>query len=138
MRVCVRNCRRGSEAETEGRDSGDGEVLGLEVWQRRARQSRTVFQLFAALGGESGMLQLLPLVLVAPVLEPDLYLRLGEVQHRRELFPLVRREILLDGEASLQLVDLGVREEGPGSPFLVLARVNGRTCTRQRKTNSGQ
>ena len=129
--MCV--VRRG-EAQTEGRDGGDGEILSLEVGsgQSRDRQGRAVFELLAAFWRESGLLELLPLVLVASVLKPDLHLSLCEVQHGRELLSLVRSQILLHGEASLQLVHLGVREEGPGSPLLVFTGVCGRTCTRRK------
>lgn len=73
--------------------------------------------------GHIGRLQLrgqLSLPLVAPVLEPDLHLRLGEVQRRGQSGPLRRGQVPLHVEGGLQLEDLATGEDGAG---LLLAPV---------------
>lgn len=54
-----------------------------------------------------GLLQ--PLRLRAPVLEPDLHLRLGQPQRRRELGPLGDAQVLLLAELLLQRQQLRLR-----------------------------
>lgn len=73
--------------------------------------------------GHIGRLQLrgqLSLPLVAPVLEPYLHLRLGEVQGRGQAGPLRRGQVPLHVEGGLQLEDLAPGEDGAG---LLLAPV---------------
>ena len=57
-----------------------------------------------------------PLHLVALVLEPDLHLLRGKVEHLRELVALRRREVSLLFESSLQLehLRLEVLNKRPG------------------------
>lgn len=62
----------------------------------------------------------LPLALVAAVLEPDLHLGGGELQHVGQVVPLRGREVFLLLEAALQLVDLRLREKHAGFPPLPL------------------
>lgn len=54
----------------------------------------------------------LPLPLVPPVLEPDLHLRLGEVQRRGQAGPLRAAQVAFDVEGGLQLEDLAPGEHG--------------------------
>ena len=63
-----------------------------------------------------GRLQLrrqLPLPLVASVLKPDLHLRLGEMERRRETGALRARQIALHVERRLELEHLTAREHRP-------------------------
>ena len=62
----------------------------------------------AALWGESGLLDLLPLALVALVLEPDLDLGLRKVQHAGQLLPFMCYKVFLHCKSPLQFVDLCV------------------------------
>lgn len=58
----------------------------------------------------------LPFALVATVLEPDLHLVRGEFKGGRQVLALRGGQVALLLEASLQLEDLRLREEHPGSP----------------------
>lgn len=58
----------------------------------------------------------LPFALVAAVLEPDLHLVRGEFEGGRQVLPLRGGQVALLLEASLQLEDLRLREQHPGSP----------------------
>lgn len=58
----------------------------------------------------------LPLALVAAVLEPDLHLVRGEFEGGRQVLPLRGGQVALLLEAPLQLEDLRLGEEHPGSP----------------------
>lgn len=60
------------------------------------------------------LLDLLPLALVPPVLEPDLDLSGRQLQHLGHLLALGGRQVLLLLEAALQLVDLGLGKEDAG------------------------
>ena len=121
VRGCVGDCWWRRETEAEWGNGCHREVLRFEVpWQRGTGQGRAVFKVFAVLGGESSLLHLLPLVLVASVLEPDLHLGFRQVQHGGELLAFVGREVLLHRETSLELVHLRMGEQRPGSPLLVL------------------
>lgn len=55
------------------------------------------------------------LLLHSPVLEPDLHLAVGEVQHSRELQPLLLVNVNIEEEFPLQLADL---ELGVWTPLL--------------------
>ena len=72
------------------------------------------------------LLQLPPLGLVAAVLEPDLHLGLGQLQGPGQVGALRARQVALVAEASLQLVDLPVRERGSRSLATRLLLVGGR------------
>lgn len=61
-----------------------------------------------------GLILPLPLTFVPPVLEPDLDLCRGELQHAGEVLPLRGRQVTLLLEATLQLEHLSLREEDAG------------------------
>lgn len=63
-----------------------------------------------------GLVLPLPLALVSPVLEPDLDLGGRQFEDVGQLLAFGRREVALLLKPSLQLVDLGLREEDPGFP----------------------
>ncbi len=64
----------------------------------------------------------LPFALVAAVLEPDLYLVRGEFEGGRQVLALGGGQVALLLEAPLQLEDLRLGEEHPGSPPAPLLR----------------
>lgn len=63
-----------------------------------------------------GLVLPLPLALVAAVLEPDLHLVGGELEGGGQVLALGGGQVALLLEAPLQLEDLRLREEHPGSP----------------------
>ena len=63
-----------------------------------------------------GLVLPLSFALVAAVLEPDLHLVRGELQGGGQVLPLRRGQVALLLEAPLQLEDLRLGEEHPGSP----------------------
>lgn len=63
-----------------------------------------------------GFVLSLPFAFVAAVLEPDLHLVGGEFEGGRQVLALRRGQVALLLEASLQLEDLSLGKEDPGSP----------------------
>uniref|UniRef100_A0A182JK55 Uncharacterized protein n=1 Tax=Anopheles atroparvus TaxID=41427 RepID=A0A182JK55_ANOAO len=100
-----------------------GGVVGLAGGQHRAVGTVLSHQhlhrdaLGRAEQGRLVLLDLLPLGLVAAVLEPDLHLRLREPQVLGQLGPLRSGQVALLGEAPLQLEHLRVAEGRPGALF---------------------
>lgn len=70
---------------------------------------------FSGRGQHLLLLQLAPLGLVAAVLEPNLHLRLRQLEGAGQLRALGAREVALMPKTPFQLVDLAVREGGAGA-----------------------
>lgn len=76
----------------------------------------------------------LPLPLVPPVLEPDLHLRLCQMERRGQARPLRAAQVAFDVERGLQLEHLAATEHGPGLFLAGAARLRRRvrlgTCVK--------